>query len=129
MREIKFEYIFKYKYNWKLTKEIYDISLLEMLNIDIVEAEWSKEVLARRQYTWLKDKNGKEIYEWDIMQDCFWEKNKWVIHWEQWNCAFILTDLEEYKRWNIYEPPYIIDGVWIRNEIIWNIYENPELIK
>ncbi len=71
--------------------------------------------LALMQYTGLKDKNGKEIYERDIVE---WEaemgrttiKMKDIITWDD---AYTLRDSEEMET----------------IEIIGNIYENPELIK
>lgn len=78
------------------------------------------------QYTGLKDKNGKEIYEGDIIQ---------VYN--------NLTTTEGHKRWKWYISKVVFedgmfnlkpDSVGTRDitydvEIIGTIYENPELIK
>ena len=72
------------------------------------------------QYTGLKDKNGKEIYQDDIVKDEFGQLRQ--IMWFQPECKFIMATLKI--------SPFHTDFVpWdIRDcEIIGNIYENPEL--
>lgn len=83
------------------------------------------------QYIWLKDKNGNEIYEWDIVT---WQHQKydneprmWTVNYNSIRCRFSIQE-GKYKE--------IIDGRAISSldtaihniEIIWNIYENPELL-
>ena len=67
------------------------------------------------QYTGLKDKNGKEIYEGDIIQTPM----GWVasVFYDNNNVCFCLDTDDDYN-------PCI--G---RYEVIGNIYENPELLK
>ena len=68
------------------------------------------------QCTGLKDKNGKEIYEGDIVK-----QGNWVGE-IKWTRDF----------WGLGEGNYDDEGLYTRNqnlEIIGNIYENPELLK
>lgn len=75
------------------------------------------------QYTGLTDKNGKEIYEGDIIKCSYCEKDFGVVEYQthmhrfglQWpenKCANArLTDIDHWA------------------EVIGNIYENPELLE
>jgi uncharacterized phage protein (TIGR01671 family) len=71
------------------------------------------------QFTGLKDKNGKEIYEGDI-----YKSNKGGINEVSWisgdGCDFIGFD---------FSPFHLIEGVISDIEIIGNIHDNPELLK
>jgi uncharacterized phage protein (TIGR01671 family) len=83
------------------------------------------------QYTGLKDKNGKEIYEGDIVKD---KKGFGLIKWLPCNCAFGVLELttfnknkpikeQEYYKLNCGEPRQLKE-----TEVIGNIYSNPELL-
>jgi uncharacterized phage protein (TIGR01671 family) len=68
------------------------------------------------QYTGLKDKNGVEIYEGDIIEST-WNYNKGVVMWSEDTGEWIdIDDCNEDKKYKA-------------STVIGNIYENPELIK
>ena len=75
------------------------------------------------QNTSQKDKNWKEIYEWDIIQNQIGEK--WYILYDNFWCPCIMRDGE----WDsISFPDLWFYGLFKKIKIIWNIYENPNLL-
>ena len=81
-----------------------------------------KKDLKIMQYTGLKDKNNKEIYEGDILFESFGERYYKVIFENASFRAEAEGDFDEYSF-------DLIDIVAQGCEIVGNIYENPELIK
>lgn len=108
MREIKFrEWSTKYKemIDWEVFKNKTDLGA-------VLNNEY--ENIIHMQYTGLKDKNGKEIYDGDII---IWSEKRYKIVWHEKIAGFVMEN-------NGIERPDIEFDI----EIIGNIYENPELI-
>ena len=74
------------------------------------------------QYTGLKDKNEKEIYEGDILFESFGEKYYKVVFENGGFRAEFKGDFDEHSF-------DLIDVVAQGCEIVGNIYENPELME
>ena len=80
------------------------------------------------QSTGLRDKNGKEIFEGDIVQfeDCYTETdflyvNTGIVEWSQ--GSFTITNRD------FVEMGDLLDGEFLDVTIIGNVYENPELLE
>jgi len=83
------------------------------------------------QYTGLNDKNGKEIYFWDILATSNSDKDYdlWSIK-DNW---YTVVEKDIYELWISYSKwsmTYDVESIYHFRfcEIIWNIYENPEII-
>ena len=80
------------------------------------------------QYTGLKDKYGKEIYESDILRD--FEPDYFVAEYS--DASFWCVGYKDGKRIVDMFEPFILGKSEIESqqlEVIGNIYENPELMK
>lgn len=109
-----------YPKNWGDNSDewYFDLARMQLTGIEDISKDTYHIVM---QYTGLKDKNGKEVYESDVGNDKF--NNKVIVKWnEQFYCYALLTIDEVVKDdWN-----FDLNDL---NEIVGNIYENPELIK
>ena len=127
MREIKFRAWVKEK------KAIFEVILIDYVTkkvtyllervghlLSIRDAKFNNVELM--QYTGLKDKNGKEIYEGDILFESFGERYYKVVFENGSFRAEFEGDFEEHSF-------DLIDVVAQGCKIVGNIYENPELIK
>ena len=114
MLTIKFK-----KYDMKTS-----ISTLNLKHMNIEKAETvntkNKKKVAYAQYTGLRDKNGKEIYEWDILAK---EEKHFVVLWFDAYARFALYGNDE-RPFHSFSP---IKDYTRDYRIIGNLFETPEL--
>ena len=85
---------------------------------------WSIDDEYLMQSTGLKDKNGKEIFEGDIVD---YKGRKAVVKWHGSYASFIYRFVNELQeRFSEWRPLFL---AYYHFEIIGNIYENPELLE
>ena len=114
----------------KLNNEMY---VVEQINFDCGEFESigygitflrGADKIELMQSTGLKDKNGEEIFEGDIVD---YKGRKAVIKWHGSYASFIYRFVDELKeRVSEWHPLFL---ACYHFEVIGNIYENPELLE
>lgn len=117
------------------TRKLYDVYYgFEMNEKGELECQWQGDFSESHvldggtldnimQDTGLHDKNGKEIYEGDIVEyELFGREKRMTIEYDQESASFKYCIADEIKF-------TFGDGNNERMTIIGNIYENPELIK
>ena len=124
MREIKFRCWDRFKQRWSN----YKINDSTVYFMDKKTGVWYGSYNKRykdfnlMQYTELKDKNNKEIYEGDILFESFGERYYKVVFENGSFRAEFKGDFE----WHHFD---LIDVVIQGCEVVGNIYENPELME
>ena len=113
MREIKFAWVCRNKH----FNEIERVELTDTMLLDGSRPSWitsgNCEIIAKILPVGALDKNGKEIYEGDIVRFTWLIDQIYVVKWNY--------ETHEWKLHNREMRKYI--------EIIGNIYENPELLE
>lgn len=100
---------------------------MSYITVDLIENEvYQVDASTVGQYTGIKDKNGKEIYEGDIV--CYNggktpSRAKMVVKWED---ESLLYSLSAYKEAWAYELGECSPSIL---EVIGNIHDNPELLE
>jgi uncharacterized phage protein (TIGR01671 family) len=131
-RELKFRALDR---NDGKVKKVGQIDFLVELVQFIGESGWVDfNNVELMQYTGLKDKNGKEIYEGDVIPYHFNKKTVSTVKYGEYHNPFDSDNhgghVGFYLEWNEENSLLRVDlGYWIKvSEVIGNIYENPELL-
>jgi len=120
MREIKFR--------------VWDRETQEMLYYDIIAdcmpGDW-QDFYILQQYTGLKDSEGIEIYEGDIVHFAVYNANG-IVEWDNryygYQVNLIVRPPEKRQSGSLFD--FVTSIGWCDSyEVIGNIYENPELLK
>lgn len=120
MREIKFRF-----YDDKVSKRMIYQDPIERMDRIFVKWEFTPKPSQLMQYTGLKDKNGKEIYEGDIY--------KYIIqvHYGVKHSEFECKDVVRYENGAFWVGDHLLIDALENDdeaEIIGNIFDNPDLV-
>lgn len=124
MKEIKFRYVVKSKVTGQIHKVIYYLRQIEQLPLhklsDVFGSQY--ELISTDPYTGIKDRNGADIFESDIVEIEFYDgKSIYSVMYNENGFRFSFVDAGNR------EYGYKQTGLE-KIRVIGNIHENPELI-
>jgi len=134
MRELKYRM-------WnKKEKKMYDVGVLDFDYkqvymkgyLNYTTSSFQIEDIELMQFTGLHDKNGKEIYEGDILQhlyDYCDKTDRYIVAWDNDNLQYSFENIHKRNTYMALEDFYDDYYGDYSIEVIGNIYENPELLK
>jgi uncharacterized phage protein (TIGR01671 family) len=107
-------------FNWFLESDYGQSCIWQFLN------RWEVEKYVSMQYTGLKDKNGIEIYEGDVLKNDNYDKTrKWVVEYRIDSEYVGFVKVCQYDHDQGKSSTFMS---WKDCEVIGNIYENSELL-
>jgi len=89
------------------------------------ELEWNISAFELMQFTGLLDKQGKEIYEGDIVHEKLHSHSPYIVKWEDSSAGFSPFNKELYNC-DCCGSYYVCNN---ECEVIGNIYEDPKLLE
>jgi len=140
-RELKFRIWFKPTYEYKCEfmdrygKELPDLDCVFYTQDDFFDDTWLNtddyEDITVEQYTGLKDKNGKEIYDGDIITETisgvedYDIKQDYEVYWDDDTLCWGIRGTKGFN-YNLHSDLYETN---MSREVIGNIHENPDLLE
>lgn len=118
-REIKFRAKYTGKTNW-VYGGIWKNNRGQMLIVQPTGCGGEVNPYTVGEYIGVHDKNGREVYEGDVLKD-----NNGKVYKIVWGHDLLWLAITNEAHCNCYCP----EGVSRRSEVIGNIYENPELLE